>query len=182
MARAPQFVVAIQQVADGARGDGDAAPGQFAVDFGDAAVFRVAEAADQGENIEAELVVRQSEVRFGLWSVGPVEAFAGRVGAAANVQGEANDAVQRGHRAEVAVVVPELVEADGAMSGEGNQGLGMRGPRPCAGTWHGETSLGVCLPPFYAPEHSPTEFATLVFLRMRVAPLERNRATTPQFY
>src|SRR3954464_10485349 len=41
-----EFVIAVQQVGDGADGDDDAAAGQRAVDLGDAAVLGVAEAAD----------------------------------------------------------------------------------------------------------------------------------------
>ena len=43
----PQLIVAVQQVGDGALGDDDPAAGQLAVDLGDAAVFGIAEPADQ---------------------------------------------------------------------------------------------------------------------------------------
>ena len=42
----PQFIVAVQEVGDGARGDDDPAAGQLAVDLGDAAVLGMAESAD----------------------------------------------------------------------------------------------------------------------------------------
>ena len=89
------------------------------MDLGDAAVFGVAEAADQGEDVEAELVVGQGEVGLGLGAVGPVEAATGRVGAAADVQGQAGDGVQGGDGAEVGVVGPEPVLADGAVGHDG---------------------------------------------------------------
>ena len=44
------------------------------MDLGDGAVFGMAEAADQGQDIEAELVVGQGEVGLGLGAIGAVEA------------------------------------------------------------------------------------------------------------
>src|SRR5512135_497796 len=43
-----QFVVAVQEVADRAQGDGDAAARQLSVDLGDAAMLGMPEASDQG--------------------------------------------------------------------------------------------------------------------------------------
>ena len=53
-----QLVVAVQQVGDAADADRHAAADQLGVDLGDAAVLGVAEAADQGDDVEAELVLR----------------------------------------------------------------------------------------------------------------------------
>jgi hypothetical protein len=100
------------------------------VNLRDAAVFDVAEATDQCEDVQAELMVRQGEMRLRLGSVGPVEAFTGGVGTASDVQGETDDAVQGGDGAEVAVVLPEFVEADRAIVGDGKQSLRVRRPRP----------------------------------------------------
>ena len=114
-----QFVVAVQEVGDGAQGDGDAAAGQLLVDLGDAAVLGVAEASDQGDDVEAELVVGQGEVGLGLGAVGAVVAGAVGVGTAADAQGEARDGVEGGDGAVVGVGGPEEVTALGAVSGDG---------------------------------------------------------------
>ena len=60
-----QLVVAVQEVADAARADRHAAADQLGVDLGDAAVLGVAEAADQGDDVEAELVLRQGKRALG---------------------------------------------------------------------------------------------------------------------
>jgi hypothetical protein len=86
-----EFVVAVQQVADRAQGDGNAFASQFLVDLRDAAVLGVAEASDQGQDVEAELVVRQGEEGLGFRTVGAVVAGTVGVGARANAQGEASD-------------------------------------------------------------------------------------------
>lgn len=86
MARA-QLVVAVQEVADGPLGHRDTTAGQFAVDLGDGAVFGMTQASDQGENIQAELVVGQSKVGLGFGTKGPEKAWTVGVGAAADVQG-----------------------------------------------------------------------------------------------
>jgi hypothetical protein len=56
-----ELVGAVQQVGDGPLGPGEAASGEFAVEFGDDAGLGVAEASDKGEDVEAELLVRQGE-------------------------------------------------------------------------------------------------------------------------
>ena len=106
-----EFVVAVEQVADGALGEGHAAAGEFLVDLGDAAVLGVAEAADQGHDVEAELVVGQGEVGFGFRAVRAVVARAGGVGTAADAQRQAGDGVEGGHGAVVGVVNREALAA-----------------------------------------------------------------------
>jgi hypothetical protein len=69
-----ELVVAVEQVGDGAWGNGEPAAGQLVVDLGDAAVFGVSESADEGEDVKAELVVGQGEVGLGLRTVGPAVA------------------------------------------------------------------------------------------------------------
>ena len=56
-----QLVVAVQEVGDGAEADGHAAADQLGMDLRDAAVLGVAQGADQGDDVEAELVLRQGE-------------------------------------------------------------------------------------------------------------------------
>ena len=64
-------------------------------------MFGMAEAADQGDDIEAELVVGQGEEGFGFGAVGAVVAGAVRVGAAAELQGQAGDGVEGGDGAAI---------------------------------------------------------------------------------
>ena len=54
-----QLVVAVEQVGDGAEAEGHAAAGQLGMDLGDAAVLGMPQGADQGDDVEAELVLRQ---------------------------------------------------------------------------------------------------------------------------
>ena len=56
------------------------------VDLGDAAVLGVAEASDQGDDVEAELVVGQGEAALGLGAVGAAVAGAVGVVAAADLE------------------------------------------------------------------------------------------------
>ena len=143
----------------------DAAAGQFLVDLGDAAVLGVAEAADQGQDVEAELVVGQGEVGLGLGAVGPVVAGAVGVGAAADAQGEADDAVEGGDGAVFAVGGPKEMTALRAVSGDGCEGLGLRGARPATGARHGSPSS---MPPSFYSSSAPS--------RPKFASLEKNRA------
>ena len=65
---------------------------QAAVDLGHAAVLAVAQGADQGDDVEAELVLRQHDRPLGLRPVGPAMAGAARVLAAADLQPQADQA------------------------------------------------------------------------------------------
>ena len=53
---------------------------ELAVDLGDAAVLGIAEPADQGHDVEAELVIGQGEVGLSLRAVGSQEAGAAGLG------------------------------------------------------------------------------------------------------
>ena len=136
-----EFVIAVEQVADGALGEDDAAAGELLMDLGDAAVLGVAEAADQGDDVEAELVVGQGEVGFGLGAVGAVVARAGGVGAAADAQRQAGDGVEGRHGAVVGVVDGEALAALGAVGGDRLQRLGAGRARTGSGAWHGRNLL-----------------------------------------
>src|SRR5436309_2365954 len=81
---AAELVVAVQEVGDGANSHDDTAAGQLAVDLGDAPMFDVAKPTDGGDDVEAELVMRQGEVGFGLGPVGSEEAGTREVVAAAD--------------------------------------------------------------------------------------------------
>ena len=82
------------------------------MDLGDAAVLGVAEAADEGDAIQAEFMMREGEVRFGLGVIGPAVAATSPVVAAADVDGKAGDAIQGRNRSGVGVVSAEPVLAD----------------------------------------------------------------------
>ena len=88
-----QLIVAVQEVGDGALGEDDPPAGEFVVDLGDTAVLDIAEPADQGHDVESELVMRQGEVRFGLGAIGQQEPRAIEVGAAADREGQSNKSV-----------------------------------------------------------------------------------------
>ena len=85
------------------------------MDLGDAAVLGMAEPADQGHDIEAELVIGQGEVGLGLGPVGSEEAGAVGIGAASDRQGQPEDAVEGGDGAEVVVAGLGPVSAFGAV-------------------------------------------------------------------
>jgi hypothetical protein len=71
------------------------------MDLGDAAVLDIAEPADGVDDVEAELVIGQCEVGLGLGAVGAKEARAGGIGAAADRQGQPEDAVEGADGAKV---------------------------------------------------------------------------------
>jgi hypothetical protein len=116
-----QLVVAVQQVGDAARGEDDAASGQFAVDLGDAAVLGRAEPADGRHDVEAELVVGQGEAGFGLGAIRAQEARAIGVGAASDRQDQAHHVLERGDRAEVMVIGMEPVLAFWTVADDGRE-------------------------------------------------------------
>jgi len=117
----PQLIVAVQEVGDGALGEDDPPAGEFVVDLGDTAVLGIAELADQGHDVESELVMRQGEVRFGLGAIGQQEPRAIEVGAAADREGQSNDAVEGGDGAEIVVVGIGPALAFGAVEGDGRE-------------------------------------------------------------
>src|SRR5262249_16697690 len=106
-----QLVIAVQQVGDRALGQDEAASGQFLMDLGEAGVLRVPQGADQGDDVQSELVVGQGEPAFGLGSIGATVAGASDVMAPADVQGQASDAVQSGDGASVVVIDPQGLPA-----------------------------------------------------------------------
>src|SRR5262249_15047578 len=110
-----QFIVAVQQVGDGAFRDGQAAGHEVLVDFGDGAVLGIAEGADVGQDVQAELVLRQRVAALGLGTIGLQIARALPLVAAADVQDEAGQAPERGDSAAVTVVGPHALPAGGAV-------------------------------------------------------------------
>jgi hypothetical protein len=78
-----------------ALGDAHAAALQLGMQLRHAAALAVAQAADQGDDSEAELAVRQRPGALFLRSLGLVVAGARRIGAAADAQYEPAEARQR---------------------------------------------------------------------------------------
>jgi hypothetical protein len=99
-------------------------------------MFGVAEASDQGQDVETELVVRQGEEGLGFRAVGSVVARAVRVGTAADVQGEAFDRVEGGDGASVGVGGPEDVTAFQAVRGYRSERLSLGGTRSATSACH----------------------------------------------
>ena len=164
-----QFVVAVQEVEDGTLGDGHAASGEFLVDLRDAAVFGVAQPSDQGEDVQAELVVRQREVRLRLGAIGPAVAAAGRVVAAADLDRQAGDGVQGGDSAEVGVVGAEPALADRAVRQDGRERL--RAGRAWTGSGtHGDPPRGCSYLHYTHLNESPVKFAILEKNKLRKFP------------
>jgi hypothetical protein len=122
-----EFVIALEQVGHRALRDDDVAAAQFLMNLGDAAMLGVAEAADQSDDIEAELVVGQGEVWFGLRAVGPVIAGTVSLGTAADLERQARDGVQRGDGAVIGLGEVEAVTTLGATDRHRFQRLHMVG-------------------------------------------------------
>jgi hypothetical protein len=91
-----QFVVAVQEVGDGAEAEGHAAAGEFGMDLGDAAVLGVPQGADQGDDVEPEIVFREGEVTLLLGSEWYAAARAERGSAAADLEPEPDHAAEGG--------------------------------------------------------------------------------------
>jgi hypothetical protein len=89
-----QFVIAIEEVGDGPLADGDAAAGELGVDLRDAAVLGVSESADQGDDVETELVMRQSKSAFLLGAEADAPALALGVATAAELEVQSHDAFE----------------------------------------------------------------------------------------
>src|SRR4051794_10818772 len=100
-----QLVVAVQQVGNAPLGDLQPAPAQGGVDFRHTAVVAVAQHPDQGDNVEAELLLRQRQRALRLRPIGDVKARAARVLAAADPQPQPHPAGQ-GHHMPAGLVTP----------------------------------------------------------------------------
>ena len=117
----PELVVAVQEVGDRALSDDQTAAGQFPMDLGDAAVLGMAEATDQGHDVEPEFVIRQGEMGLGLGPVGAEEAGAIGIVTASDGQGQVEDAIEGGDGAEVRVTGLGPMLTFGAVEDDGDQ-------------------------------------------------------------
>lgn len=65
-----EFVIAFQEMQDRAERNRDTAALQLLMHLGYTAVVGMAQRADQGDDIEAKLVLGQRQPPFGFWAVG----------------------------------------------------------------------------------------------------------------
>jgi hypothetical protein len=113
-----ELIVAVEQMGDRAFRDRHAPLAQAAVDLGHAAVLAVAQGTDQRDHLKAELVLRQHDGTLGFRPVGLVITRAARVLAAADLQAQADQARERGHRVPVVVAVAQPTTAGQAVLAE----------------------------------------------------------------
>jgi hypothetical protein len=106
-----QFFVALQEVGDGARSNGDVQVLEGFVDLGDGAMLTVAQRANVGNHIQTEFAMRQSPSALFFGTNGQMVARTGRVGAAQDGQGQAGDIVEGGDGALGLVEVPQATTA-----------------------------------------------------------------------
>jgi hypothetical protein len=90
-----QLVIAVEQIGDAALGDGDAPGGEHRVDLGHAAMLAVAQGPDEGDDVQAELVLGQGQGALTLRPVRLVEAGAVERLAPADLETQADRAGQR---------------------------------------------------------------------------------------
>jgi hypothetical protein len=98
-----QFVVAVEQIGDGALGDRHPALAQGGMDLGHGAVVAVAQRAHERDDVETELVLGESQSSLGLGSVGLMVARTVRDLAAPHLQAHTHRAGQRYQGAAVLV-------------------------------------------------------------------------------
>jgi hypothetical protein len=89
-----QLVVALEQVGHAALADRHAAPVERAMDFRHAAVFAVAQGADQSDHVQAELMLRQRQGALGLRPPCLMVAPAGPVLAVPDLEAQAHQSPQ----------------------------------------------------------------------------------------
>ncbi len=98
-----EFLIALDQMRHRALGDREPAGQQLLMDLGHAAVLGEAQRADQGDDVQAELAVRQRPAALLLGPVGPPVQRAGRLLALAHHQRQPIQAVEGGDGAPAVV-------------------------------------------------------------------------------
>ena len=106
-----QGVVAVEQVGHAALADRHAAPVELAMDFRHAAVFAVAQGADQSDHVQAKLMLRQRQGALGLRPPCLMVAPAGPVLAVPDLEAQAHQSPQRHHGPAVGVADPHRAPA-----------------------------------------------------------------------
>src|SRR5262249_38030386 len=157
--------VTIEEVGDGALGQGDPAADQLAVDLGDAAVLGMAEVAHQGQDIEPELMIGQGEGGLGLGPVGAAEAGALGVGTASDQEGHPDGALEGGDGAEVVIVSRGPGLAFGAIAEDRSQIQGVVRLRPWSSwsSWLGHPKAPGSDFHLLSTSADPVTFATVVY-------------------
>jgi hypothetical protein len=107
------------------------------VDLRDAAVLAVAERADQGDDVEAERVLRQGEGPLRLGAEADAAAGALGVPAATDLEPQPDKALEGGDRPLGLERRPQRPAASGAVPSGGEQ-------------FHGPIGLGTCIPSRHA--------------------------------
>ncbi len=120
-AQGKQLFVALQEIGDGARSDGDVQVLEDLVDLRDTAMLAVAQGADTGNHIEAELAMRQGPATFFLRTIGQMVTRTGRVGAAQDRHAEARDILKGGDSALGLVEVPQAAAASSTLLAQREQ-------------------------------------------------------------
>ena len=75
----------------------------------------IAEGADEGDDIESELMLGQGVAAFGLGAVGPEPGGAVAVAATADLQGKADESIEGSDGAVVVIVGPHALAAVGTV-------------------------------------------------------------------
>ncbi len=135
-AECDQFLIALDEVGDGALGQGDATGEQVLVDFQHAAMLRITQATDQCDDIEAEFPMWERPAAFFLRAIGLMKARAGGGDAAADVEGQAVDPAQGRDGAPGVVDGPEWAVALGAAPTHRLKQLLMAGGRAAGAARH----------------------------------------------
>jgi hypothetical protein len=132
-----QLLVAVERVRDAALRDGHPARRQRPVDLGHAAVLAVAQRPDQGDDVEAELAVRQRPAALLLRAIGPAIQRAGRIAAQPHHQGQVVESIEGGDGAVVVVGHPRDGPAVRALGVLRLQPIAARGGRAGGTAGHG---------------------------------------------
>ena len=141
-----QLVVARQQVGDGTRGDGDLLLPQCLVNLGDTAMVAVAQGANAGNDVEAELMMGQGPGAFFLGAIGLMVPATLGIVAADDGQGEAADVVQGGNGALILINHPETAPTARTLAAHRGQVHGAGDRRTFRAAGHTSTPNGACYP------------------------------------
>ena len=134
----------------------------FGVNLGYATVLDVTQVANEGNDIESELVMGQGKMGFRLGSVGLVKAGTQGIRASPDMENKLHDTIQGGDGEIIFVRVPERVSTCRAMGGQGSEIQGVLR----TWTWsraHGETSSSISPAHCMHPLNGSAKFAVLVF-------------------
>ena len=162
--QSPQLVEPVQQVGDRAGRQDHPAGGQFGVDLGRGPVGGVSAVAGERDDIEPELVVRESPSALGLGAERHRVQVAGGVPATADPQRVSRDARERGDGAEVGIVEVQVMATSHARGGNRRQGVLGGWGRTTGATGHRIPSVEAATHHPSTPSAPPVRLAGIVFL------------------